>query len=101
MALGREARDEGVVRSQQVEPVARREAVEVDPGRGAQAQHQRLGGECQRAEGLLALDGPLARRHATLPPRRAQLVPPAAGAQALALASRAVASECAEGPSPR
>jgi hypothetical protein len=33
VALGREARDEGPVPRQQVEPVARREAVEVDPGR--------------------------------------------------------------------
>ena len=71
--------DEGLVRGQQVDPVARREAVEVDPGRGAQAQHHRLGRQRLRAEGLLALDGPLARRHAALPARGAQLVPPAAG----------------------
>ena len=68
-----------VVRGQQVDAVARPEAVEVDPGRGAQAEKQRLRRQVLRTQELLRLDRTLPRRESSLPARRASLVPPAAG----------------------
>src|SRR6266545_3633400 len=78
-ALVHEASDEGVICGQQVHTVARPQAVEIDPGRGAQAEKQRLRRQVLRTQELLRLDRTLARRESSLPARRASLVPPAAG----------------------
>src|SRR5262245_55983564 len=71
--------DQGAVGSQQVGTVARQEAVEVDPGRGAEPEEQRLRRELLRTQDLLRLDRALPRRDSSLPARRAPFVPPTAG----------------------
>src|SRR4029453_7586872 len=57
-----QAGDERVVRGHEVDAVARPEPIEVDPGRGAQAEQQRLGRELLRTEQLLRFDRTLAGR---------------------------------------